>query len=155
MSRKRNDADDVPLTPGQEAIATQLVDRSKDPVNIYLRADRQADETPAQWLARRFAYDLEVQRQRLDELPDASEKAKAASLMVSVAQTRKIQMEIIARAAELEQRKTEDASMADAFKLMASRYPKETARVTAAPMAMAMTRREKAAAWKAGTLARE
>lgn len=153
MSRKRNDADDVPLTSGQEAIATQLVDRSKDPVNIYLRADRQADETPAQWLARRFAYDLEVQRQRLDELSDASEKAKAASLMVSVAQTRKIQMEIIARAAELEQRKTEDASMADAFRLMAARYPKDTSRPAAE--AMAMTRREKAAAWKAGTLARE
>lgn len=147
MSRKRNDADDVPLTPGQEAIATQLVDRSKDPVDIYLRADRQADETPAQWLARRFAYDLERERDALRALP-MDQQSKAAYVMGCIAQTRKAQMEIIARAAELEQRKTEDGSIADVFREMSQRFP-------AKPVAAAMSRSERAAAWKAGTLARE
>lgn len=105
------------------------------------------------WVARLLCADIESKRWALENAADPDEKKAAALDLKAVAEARKVQMEIIARASDVEQKKTEDASMADAFRLMASRYPKETAHVTVGPMAM--TRREKAAAWKAGTLGRE
>lgn len=145
------DVDDVPLTDRQEAIVEKLVDQFKDPVLGYLKADRQANETAAEWLARRFAYDLEQERQAIRLLPP-EQQAKAAYVLQSVAHTRKAQMEIIARAAELEQRRTDDNTIAEAFRQMTQRYPK-SASPTAAET-LAQFKADKSAAWRAEQAAR-
>lgn len=114
--------DEVTLTPRQEQLAATLTDPEADPVLKYLKADRKPEETEAAWLARRFCYDLEVERQALRLIEDPAERRNAATLMWNIAQVRKAQMDITARAAELEQTKSEDATVAAAFRAMTDRY---------------------------------
>ena len=149
MPKKRNDADDVPLTAKEEQTAQTLLDPRRSPVMLYLEADRQADETPAMWLARCFVADIERERRAAaDEPPD--NRARALQLVHSLAQTRKAQMDIIARAAEVEHAKSEDAQVAAVWRAMVERSSAGV-EVHEKPASRAMdgkTRAERAVEWK-------
>jgi hypothetical protein len=136
--------DEVDLSPRQEQLAATLTDPEADPVVKYLKADREPDETVAAWLARRFCYDLETERQALRQIQDPGELKSATQVMWSIAQTRKAQMDIIARASELEQVKTADATIAAAFRAMMERYPKGES----GEKMVGKTRSERHAEWK-------
>jgi hypothetical protein len=87
-------------------------------VQAWLDRERQSGESEAIWVARMLCADIESKRWALENAIEPDEKRQAALDLKAVADARKVQMEIISRASDVEQKKSDDAMQAQAWRQM-------------------------------------
>ena len=117
-------------------------------VQAWLDRERQGGESEAMWVARLLCADIEAKRWKLEEALDPDEKRQAALDLKAVSDARKVQMEIIARASDVEQKKTDDAMQAQAWRQMQAALEMRATRPTEVTDGRPLTRAEKRHAWE-------
>lgn len=113
----------------------------------WLDRVRQEGETEVLWFARLLCADIEAKRWALESALDPDEKKAAALDLKAVSEARRAQMDIISRAADVEQRKTDDAQQAQAWRQMQAALDLR-ARAPMTTEARSLTRAEKRYAWE-------
>jgi hypothetical protein len=140
---------DVPRKRNNDELDAVPVAGLSTRVQAWLDRERQDGESEAIWVARMLCADIEAKRWALENALDGDEKRQAALDLKAVSEARRAQMEIIARASDVEQKKSDDALQAQAWRQMQDALAFRSARNGSADLVeKPLTKAEKRYQWE-------